>query len=103
MVKICSLSSMLREKVNIPKKGYYASRVAAFYNYIFNQTIKLLIQNSQSIAGNHQLFISWDNSYCHFGVIGRNNSFFSTNLVLFKVNLHTHEFQTSQTSERQLA
>ena len=32
MVKICSLSSMLREKVNIPKKGYYASRVAAFYN-----------------------------------------------------------------------
>ena len=33
MVKICSLSSMLREKVNIPKKkDYYASRVAAFYN-----------------------------------------------------------------------
>ena len=62
--------------------------------YIFNQTIKLFTQNSQCIAGYHQFFISRDNSYCHFRVISRDNSLFSTNLVLFKVNLHTHEFQT---------
>ena len=54
----------------------------------------LFIQDSHCIRSNHQLFIGRDNHYLHLGIVCRDYSFFTTDLVLFQVDLDTHEFET---------
>ena len=54
----------------------------------------LFIQDSHCIRSNHQLFIGRDNHYLHLGIVCRDYSLFTTDLVLFQVDLDTHEFET---------